>query len=275
MKDIQKLAPYKNLVIRRKNAGVGDIIMSLPVLDAVHKINPLINIYLDIDESYKKLFRVHPHLRPYNGEGVDLCYDFTDGFEKSVIEKHRTDIFADFLKIEVNDKKPKLYIEETSLISSTPVIVEKPFGLIFLKSANYLRQIPDFVAEKFSSILQELGLKVYFVGQNFLDVNSGLVFLEIEDLLWLIKNAVICIGPDSGPMHVAGALDTPFLAVCNTIAPELRYKYYDGWGVIRTVLNLDCLYSCNHDCPYDFPPPCLKFFDFMDIKHKVEILLKS
>jgi ADP-heptose:LPS heptosyltransferase len=260
-----------NIVISRHNNGLGDIIMCLPIFGAIHDINPNIHVYFDIQERYKWILENNPYCQFYEGQKVDFHYDFENGFENTSEKKHRTDIFADFLGIELQNKQPVIYKTEYDL--SNDFDLPDKYGLIFLKSANIYRQIPEYIAQRLQNILAEMGILTFvFISQGII-INNKVISTSMEDLSWLIKNSSICIGPDSGPIHVAGAMNVPFLVLSNIIDSHLRYEYYSVWHTMETSLNLSCLYQCDRECFYDFPPPCLRFFDFKEIEEDVNDLM--
>lgn len=267
---IKNMSKNSNLVIERTNNGLGDIIMCLPIFETIYEINPHINIYFDIQKRYSILLEDNSYCEIYNNETKDYYYDFNNGFEVSK-NIHRTDLFANFLNIKPKNKKPIIYKRIFELDSE--ILIQNDYCLMFLQSANIYRQIPNYIAQKLKNIIKKLGFNAYIMSNSGIYIDDKFIKTTINDLFYLIKNSKLCIGPDSGPMHIAGGLDIPFMVFCNIISPDFRYKYYKNWFEIKTCLNLNCLYKCEYNCPYDIPQPCMKFFDFDKIESDIQYLL--
>lgn len=102
-------------------------------------------------------------------------------------------------------------------------------------------------------------------GNTFLIPDSPVRYLAA-----LIKNCTMFIGNDSGPMHIAVAVDTPVLGIFGPTNPELQGPYGSKNLIVRNE-KLDCL-CCNLlECPIG--NICMTELDIKEILSKFEKLL--
>ena len=66
----------------------------------------------------------------------------------------------------------------------------------------------------------------------------------------LIWASDLFIGPDSGPMHIAGALKKKSVVVFGSIPPEARINYYPSHSSVR-MDELSCIGCWYKQCPYN------------------------
>ena len=153
------------------------------------------------------------------------------GYEKNVIDRNikvlckTLDIIVD--KEEILNKKPFLYNNsklENNLSDS----------IIFVVGASKENKI--YPKEKFLEIVKKLNQKVLVVWGNdieyttalWLSEQSNLVTLDsrgnLEDLKLKIQNSKLVIGGDTGPTHMAWALNIPSITIFGN-TPEYRNTY--------------------------------------------------
>jgi len=265
-----------SIVFQRLNTGIGDIILCLPIFEELQK-KYSINSFFDIKKNYFLLLEDNPYCSSFNQEQIDLKINLTNFFENnSSLKKHRLDFLAKALGLKLQKKKSILHNNKFILSSEIETLLPPKYGLVFINSNNYCRQIPHPLALKIQQKLSYvLNMDILFFYSECIMIDGKFLSTSLENLLALIKKSQICVGVDSGPMHIAGALNVPFVVISNVVDPQLRYKYYDNWENIVTFLNLDCLYECEHKCDFDFCPPCLQFLDLNDLIQKAEELLNG
>jgi len=82
--------------------------------------------------------------------------------------------------------------------------------------------------------------------QNVLDMSST----TVRQMAALIQQSHVFVGPDSGPMHIAGALKKESIALFGSIPPEARTNFYKRHESV-VAKNVSCL-GCWYDhCPYN------------------------
>lgn len=96
-----------------------------------------------------------------------------------------------------------------------------------------------FVVMDFNRVLGDLSRF-----NNCCDVSET----NIREKAALVSQCDLFIGPDSGPMHLAGCLSIPSLIIFGSIPPEARINYYPNHEAVRHTA-LSCLGCWYEACP--------------------------
>lgn len=80
-------------------------------------------------------------------------------------------------------------------------------------------------------------------------VVSMVGMLSLSELAYLMKRADILITNDSGPMHIAAAVDTPVVAIFGPTDSSLCGPYGEGHAVLKRELPCSCCYTVT--CPLE------------------------
>ncbi|MBU0683419.1 MAG: lipopolysaccharide heptosyltransferase II [Candidatus Omnitrophota bacterium] len=82
--------------------------------------------------------------------------------------------------------------------------------------------------------------------------------LNLKQLISLLKRAKLFIGNDSGPMHMAAALDVPVVAIFGRKIPGVSPGRWRPWGDKHIVFHKDagCVTCYDRECPHGYK--CLK-----------------
>jgi ADP-heptose:LPS heptosyltransferase len=193
------------------------------------------------------------------------------------------------LGYEVENPLPKLWVSDAArtsakeklvscgLGSSEEYVVLHPFGSTELKWWDVRNITP--LAHKLAELY---GLKLVLVGKKY-DLNGAVVVLPSSDeidpavvnttgqltlpeLTAVIDDSKLIITTDSGPLHIAGALQKPTIGLFRARQPEHAGHYPEGtviFGVDET---------CQMTCNYDFcrANPCRQLADI-----SIESVLKE
>jgi ADP-heptose:LPS heptosyltransferase len=89
---------------------------------------------------------------------------------------------------------------------------------------------------------------------------------SLREMAALIEQADLFIGPDSGPMHLAGAIGTPSIITFGSIPPEARINYYPSHESVR-MDSLACIGCWYKPCPYNVR--CMKELDYLLVYNKM------
>ncbi|HPD31739.1 MAG TPA: lipopolysaccharide heptosyltransferase I [Phycisphaerae bacterium] len=124
-------------------------------------------------------------------------------------------------------------------------------------------------AEAFAEVARrvraELGLPVVLIGmedeagvawQVEQAAGEGIVNLagrtKLPELIALVAGAALCVMHDSGPMHLATALDRPMVAIYGPTSPRRTGPYRRPEAIVRLDLPCSpCYIKRVADCPYD------------------------
>ena len=95
---------------------------------------------------------------------------------------------------------------------------------------------------------------------------------EVDEMAALINNCNVIIANDSGPMHIAAALDIPTLGLFGPTDPKNHGPYNTNSDyIIRD--DLHCIICNKLTCPYDHE--CMKELPVDEVILKVKQLGKS
>lgn len=89
----------------------------------------------------------------------------------------------------------------------------------------------------------------------------------LRQMAALIEAADFFIGPDSGPMHLAGAVSTPSVVTFGSIPPEARINFYPTHESVR-MDKLPCIGCWYKPCPYNVK--CMKDLDFKLVYNRMK-----
>ena len=202
----------------------------------------------------------HPDLHRKDGGQGKL------GIERYVSE-NRVDIFEDLLGIKNKNGEKRFEVmvdqdacERVNSILKNPY--RKKIFAIHAACPNSLRIIPlEYIDSLCDSIVNDFNALVVLFGQTsswssgLLNIQKEGVFnlldqLNLIETVALIQASDIIIGPDSGGIHLAGALDKPALGLFGNIDPKLRTLYYPKVRTLFPEKELECI-PCN-----DIPNMC-------------------
>ncbi len=240
-------APQNKILIERNTGGLGDILMILPAIKTLIKENPLLDITISFPGQYAWMFRELPitfidcyvfcqdylrNIKQY-GKLVDLECPYID-YKASVDwkpKKNRIEIFAETL-----DVKPKIPILKRNnkhldvrFLNSDKKLV----GLI-LEVADHSRPYPLDRWIKVALSLRDKGFRPVTIARDksLVDIEY-IVGIGIERLVTIIDQMDIIVTADTGPLHIAGALSKPIVALFGPTNGALICKLYKDTTVIQ------------------------------------------
>ena len=183
------------------------------------------------------------------------------------VSENRVDVFEDLLGIKnKNEKKRFEVVVDQNACDKINSILKNPYRkkifAIHAASPSSLRTIPpDYIDPLCDLIIKKLGGLVVLFGQTsrwsscLLNIQKEGVLnlldrLDLMETVALIQATDVIIGPDSGGIHLAGALDKSGLGLFGNIDPKLRTLYYPKVRTLFPEKELDCI-PCN-----DIPNVC-------------------
>ncbi len=281
----------KAILLARNTGGIGDMLMLTPVMRAIKEQNPNVPLVVCTTPSYGAhgtLFDILKY-NPYVDKIVTVenlmdyefqkVYDFNTRKEIEIevtannpFQSHRVDIFLHLAELEtknkstvytvtpgetewakgwirknVNPKRPHLIgIQVEATTGKRSWGEEKNFLLAF----KILNTWPDTSVVFFYEGLVERHPVVY---PNI----YYLIGLPIRWVAALINECDAIIAPDSGLLHIAGALDKKIVGVFGSTPPDSRLKYYrNATGIYLDYPCSPCWYSIcreQYKCMTDIP----------------------
>lgn len=258
-------AGAKALFIRE--GGIGDLVMSMFVLQAMKKQFPNLSItYMTKPEhmNFVSQFSCVDEVLP-----ISLNYDYSY-IEKNTIDnqsrveelRERFDYVQNWVKyVEFYDKRDVhrivKFLESIPFENLKPILPEYIFNKKEESKLDYLlsnsnqekvvvcmdgtckiRSIPEEVAYKIIDLESKKGKKVFVIGNNReidleqFEAKSNIFDLgfdlKLEELPLLLKKVNYVYTPDTGIFHIASMVGTPCKAFFGSINPEFRDGGYYG-----------------------------------------------
>jgi heptosyltransferase II len=271
-----KFAENPNILIIRDGAA-GDIIMSVPAVRELKKRIPDAKItyatlpcFMDLLNEVKAVdyvVSIHSVDSDILNE-YDLTIDWCRTVENYSIERNRgnrIDSFAAHLGLMLENKKTEIYFNEKHIRKAKTLLEQVPkdnikVGIV-LQANSWWRTYP---LVHYEVIIKELNKRMSNVTFVLIDTqeicgeylseqckNANIVDLTGKTDSFIEAAAVvgecdIIITPDTGLLHVAGALDIPAVAIFGCISPDVRISTYKYVKAISAEGRCDCSPCFSH-----------------------------
>ena len=282
---LDKLLRMTNPVIgiHRRLGGIGDVLMTTPLLRAVKKLIPDCTLVYITDLEYAEgalgdVIRHNPYVDKLisNTQQHEYEYDYivdvtATGLNREKpgrIAPNRIDMFADEVGVSVADNPVPIYIVTKKEKKQAIKRIKDDFLLgakredvniivIHAKSNDarrtwplaYTDQLIDMLSEdpKNRVIVIDWGVttKRWEAKTRFFPVLDE----SIVSVVAMIQQSDLVICPDSSILHFAGALGKKTITIFGPIPPESRINYYDNTSAV--VIDLPCR-------PCFYQPRCMR-----------------
>ncbi len=288
----------EHVLIWRNVGGMGDILMQSAIARELKKQNPHSHIVYQVPEKYLSIPKHNPYVDeaqivevPFVKGAYDRTIKLSNPCPASVYElvkkditKSRTDLFLEASGIKKAEDKSLCYQVR---------IEEKKWAAEFLKGNKAenkikigfeLRSIEDRrdwvrwkeLADLIYRDIKDVQIFIFDHDIPMAWKDKRVINVcgyPLEDVAAIIETLDLIIGPDSGLLHLAGALQTPILGLFGAIPPFLRLNDYS---------NADWIWHQPHkECPcwYSFPcgdSTCMKMVTPQEVLKKAKgILVKK
>ena len=280
--------------IKRRLGGIGDVLMTTPVLESIKKLIPHCQLIYATDLKYSQgaLGHVIQH-NPYVNtlisfsEVDDTKYDYSVDLTVTGLKEERSgslppnriDMFAEAVGISIDQNPVPTYIvtgyerERAKQQIKENVLKDKKredvkIIAVQARSNDSRRTWPLDSVEKLINKLSETeNIKVIIfdwgktVDRWKTTENIWAVLdRELPEVAALVEQVDLVICPDSAMLHLAGALDKKTLSVFGPIPPECRINHYGNTSAVS--LNLSC-----HPCWYT--PKCARANSHLECLTKI------
>lgn len=275
---VLRAKPTATICVIRSVGGIGDVLMTLPFIAQLKADFPVSTLVYATDrhtskeDVYYELLKNVPFIdsiidaRYVDKSQYDACVDVS-----SVCIRHensgqpvlnRIDIFARAAGVTyLKDPKPFYEVTEQERRTASELLAPyKGKKLVLLHTASFdaKRTWHPRRQNEFLKLITEQRPDVQVLLSDFNKVISNarqygcanLNTAGIRDLAAVIEQVDLFIGPDSGPMHIAGALGVESLVLFGSIPPKIRINYYPSHTAVTAKLPcLGCMYK---PCPIAF-----------------------
>ena len=97
--------------------------------------------------------------------------------------------------------------------------------------------------------------------------------ISISELMWVIKSAKLFIGNDSGPTHLAAALNVPVIVLFGSSDSQVWYPWKVAHHVVQNPF--DCNPCPGYRCLVYEEPKCILSITASQVKQAIERVLSS
>ncbi len=175
------------------------------------------------------------------------------------------------LGIEISDTKPRLYIDADAINKAKDILYQRGFNdnkiLIGINPLARYGIAKCWPLQRYKEIAKELAKNknncIVFIGDKYSknlisklcnDLPSNVINLashtSLRELVSIIQMCKLFITNDSGPMHIASALNIPLIALFGSTSDILTGPYSDKAIVINK--RVECSPCFKRNCPIDF-----------------------
>lgn len=248
---ILKQSSKENKVLLIRTGGIGDIIYTFPIAQYLKSRNPNLKITVATNKNYMDLVKCTDSIdeviefnNRLNLSLYDQVFNFKGAIEsnKKSESMHYVDAYYDWIGIDPKEvsgefKLPKMKSLPTGILTAARIwdqwkLDDNIVVGVSLKATSRLRTWNHNNIIKFVKALASRGIKVLlldntteyeFGGKNIISLCGT---LDIIGLVGVISKLDLLVAPDTGLIHIAGAVGTPLVGIYQAFNPEYRLKYY-------------------------------------------------
>jgi ADP-heptose:LPS heptosyltransferase len=261
--DVQRTV---NAFIFRKLGGIGDVLMTSPVVEAAYKRYPHFKITYSCPQEFLPLMESNPfihYLELYHSRVTKKNWDVVSDLTRDCIkyeishqpyvDKNRSEIFAEKCGLDINPlPRPKMFLSTDEIMLAKEEL--KNFkglkvGLVLKSNAPvrnwpYFSELRDLIINSYADVcVLEFCKQKPKRWQGHEQVYP--VFgRHLRDVAALINECDVVISPDTGLAHIASCLRVPTIWIFTHIDGKIRTKNYDNIWVVQTT---------PEDCPKGRP----------------------
>lgn len=274
----------KEIVLVKRSGGIGDVLMTTPILTEIKKKNPDTEIYYET--LYPELFEGNPDVcvsfvsnKVKINNKVDKIIDLNRSVEtkqvgggildEEVSEKNnRIDLFFDHAKINRQEKPEiKYFLKEDEVERAKLLLKENGIreydiliGYAGIPVAHRRAYPLELTKKLFNLLCRNPRVKIILFGRgkkSFVKEDQVIIdtfpkdrildFIDktsMREVAAIMNHCKLVIACDSGLLHLANAVKVPNVGLFGTIEPWLRTKYYPLCRTIYPKNRLPCI-PCN------------------------------
>lgn len=312
--DDENLARFSNVkrtvnsLIFRSLGGIGDVLMTSPIVEAVYRRYPHFKITYSCPAEFLPLMENNPFiydLKPFREDIVGKKWDVVTDLTRDCIKyeishqpdvkKNRTEVFTEKCGLDVREiPRPKMFLSTNEILAARQELKKfnaLKIGLV-LKSNAPVRNWPYFneLRQRLLKTYQDCCIlefckyrpKYWQGGDQVYPVFGR----GLRDVAALINECDLVISPDTGLAHIASALRVPTLWIFTHVDGHVRTKGYDNVWVMQKIpedcpKGTHCWYEIPCRTQMDINPeltsnaPCAKSVGVESVLGKVKEILEK
>ena len=285
----------EEMTLIRSHSSIGDAVMILGGIQELYSMG--IKVFLKIHENSQVIFKNHPavykiqslYSQIETSTVINLsnpCPAALYEVDNPQIKLNRIDIFAHSMGI-LNPSRPQIFLEDSEIDWGFKWI-EKQFGEVGnivgivhkCASDGMFRNYPYM--KEVSKQLIRRKIKVLYIDPNyspfvFLGKKnfSSTIGLSLRELISIMPYLRFLVTSDTGPLHLAGALNIPIVAIFGPTDGKVRCDHYSNVDLITSECeNMPCWYNyCHKDMMKS--SPCLSKIKSGEVCDRILNLLEK
>jgi ADP-heptose:LPS heptosyltransferase len=256
---IPALVPFRRhrLDVVRLGA-LGDVLMCTPALRELKRRNPTCHLTLYTDfQDLAATFPFIDHVRPTGEAPRDAIWMFYGTTIPP--RRHLARILADCLGLDIKDIRPTCIIDsaEKSRFQEAWKDLPRPWILVVRRAGSYTPN-KDWPDEYWETLIDRLltGCTVIDAGAtsgdrrprfepNYIDLVGR---TALPQLIAAIAAADLLVAPETGPMHIAAAVETPAVVIFGGYIHPVSSGYPENINLYSPVPCAPCW--LREPCPY-------------------------
>jgi ADP-heptose:LPS heptosyltransferase/glycosyltransferase involved in cell wall biosynthesis len=258
-----EIGDKKRILVWRNSGGLGDIVMQSAIARELKIIDSNIYIVYQVPERYLSIPKHNPYVDetqisniPFIGDGYDKVIKLSDPCPASIYEtkrkdiaRSRIDLFLIAAGIDTKNKKLEYKITQEErdwakdFINKNTYLYNKKIG-IGIRSYDKKRDWNKW--DKLVKLYKDTTIFA-FDHDPKMDSIKGTVSVfgfPLEKVAAIIEQLDLIIGPDSGLLHLAGAIGTRVLGLFGPTNPFMRLNTYaSDWICLDNCKKQFCWYN--------------------------------
>ena len=254
----------EEIIFYRDEAGLGDLVTTLGAVQNVHEKYPNAKKTYIARKPISDVFQHHPAIDtilqvwelteteyPVIKFGNPCPASQYEGKSVPHVDKDRIELFELATGLDNSNTKPKLYLTEGEVDFGRSFVGDLRVGVVYKSSAKWrdYPQTTDLILGLDSRGIEPVVIDDTININNYRSTNN----MSIREICSVINSLDVIVTPDTGWMHVAGALDKKLVTLFGSIDPKFRTGIYDSVDLVG-------------GCPYDLQP-C--WYDICDSYDKI------
>jgi hypothetical protein len=271
--DLELTPDTEEIIFYRDEAGLGDLVTTLGAVQDVHEAYPDARKTYVARSPISDVLQHHPAIDrilqvwelteteyPVIRFGNPCPASQYEGMTVPHVDKDRIELFKLATQLGNSNTKPKLYLTDDEIRFGKSFVGDLKVGMVYKTSAKW-RDYPEMTDLILG--LDSRGIEPVII-DDVVTINSyrSTIGMSIREICSVIDALDVIVTPDTGWLHVAGALDKKLVTLFGSIDPKFRTGMYDSIDLVG-------------GCPYDLQPcwyaVCDNYDKFMPCMMNIEL----
>lgn len=247
-------------IIVRRGAANGDVLLTTPIVRAIHARSPLSEIF--IETLTPQIYANHPYVKTLGRRApamANACIYELNGSYEAKPGRHIIESYAERVGLEPGEYTydTELFLFDSERSRAASLIPDGEKWVAIHPGPNTWRS-KEWPLMRFQIVAAELrakGFKVVLLGAGGLALENDLDQrgrTSVQEMASIIERCVLFIGLDSLPLHVAECMNTKAIGLFGVTDPQfIITKPYSTVGVCGTTPSFGMRHRVNGQTSVD------------------------